>query len=281
MMTLPTHSDVLQRVRAHVSDPQLTRKTAGPAGAVDPTRPMPPKDCKPVQQRMTQQFAFLHDVPLFEGLTGSELGLITEDMTKRRFRAGDKIFEEGDPGEVLYLIESGQVRIYVHGSGKGLETSVFLCGRPGEIFGELAIVDGLPRSASATAMENTIVHTLSREAFQRHMRRAPQLALNFMKLLSVRVRYNTKQVKSLALTSVSSRLARLLLKLAQDYGVVETAGVRINTNLKQTDLASLIGATRESTNKVLSIFRREDLIRKDDGDIVVLDPELLRRKVQG
>ena len=281
-MALPIHSDALQRVRQHVTQKRPTVQSR-PIPIAKPIRPVSDAILEPKNdqtQPMNPSVLFFRSVPLFEDLSEHDLTTVVPDMTKRRFRAGDKIFREGDPGEVLYLVQSGQVRIYVHGTGTGIETSVFLCGRPGEIFGELAIVDGLPRSATATAMEETVVYTLSREAFQRHMRRVPQLALNFMKLLSVRVRYNTKQVKSLALMTVSSRLARLLLKLAQDYGVVQTAGVRINTNLKQSDLASLIGATRESTNKVLRIFRKEELICNDEGDIVVLDPEALRQKVK-
>ena len=280
-MALPTHSDALQRVRLHVQQrPTLKSRPVPTKKAVSSAAKQSVKPKIDQTQPMNRPLMFFKEVPLFEGLSDHDLNIVTPDMTKRQFQAGDKIFLEGDPGEVLYLVKSGQVRIYVHGTGTGIETSVFLCGRPGEIFGELAIVDGLPRSATATAMEDTIVYTLSRDAFQRHMRRVPQLALNFMKLLSVRVRYNTKQVKSLALMTVSSRLARLLLKLAQDYGEVQTDGVRINTNLKQADLASLIGATRESTNKVLRIFRKEELIGNDDGDIVVFDPEALRQKVQ-
>jgi len=272
-MALPTHSDALQRVRHHMQQKRPTLPTS--AIATTPTKLM----AKQKPQTNTQH-DFFQNVPLFDGLSPSQRQTIVPSMIKRHFRAGDEIFQEGDPGEVLYLVQSGQVRIYVHGSGTGVETSVFLCGRPGEIFGELAIVDGLPRSATATAMQDTVVYTLSRDEFQRHMQRIPQLSLNFMKLLSVRVRYNTKQVKSLALMTVSSRLARLLLKLAQDYGTAEEHGVRIASNLKQSDLASLIGATRESTNKVLSIFRKEALIRKVNGDIIVLDPEALRQKVQ-
>ena len=279
-MALPIHSDALERVRSHVTQQRPTVQPR-PVAITKPTPQARVVETNNDQTHpMNPSMLFFKSVPLFENLSEHDLTTVMPDMTKRRFRAGDKIFREGDLGEVLYLVQSGQVRIYVHGTGTGIETSVFLCGRPGEIFGELAIVDGLPRSATATAMEETIVYTLSREAFQRHMRRVPQLALNFMKLLSVRVRYNTKQVKSLALMTVSSRLARLLLKLAQDYGEVQTAGVRINTNLKQADLASLIGATRESTNKVLRIFRREELICNDEGDIVVLDPEALRQKVK-
>jgi CRP/FNR family cyclic AMP-dependent transcriptional regulator len=232
---------------------------------------------KPTKTIMTQSTTFLASIPLFANLPKRTLQRLATDLTPRYFAQGDTIFHQGDPGEVLYLVKSGQIRIFVHGNGQ--ETSVILFGHPGDIFGELAIVDGLPRSANATAMVNTWLYTLDREQFRAHMRYSPQLALNFMKLLTVRVRYNTKQVNSLASQGIPGRLARLLLRLAQEYGEAESYGVRINANLNDSDLASLIGASRESTNKTLSIFRRQDLIRKDNGHIIIIDPDSLRDKV--
>lgn len=204
---------------------------------------------------------------------------IAADFTRREFGAGKVIFYEGDPGQLLYLVESGQVRIFVNGLN-GQETSVVLYGRPGEIFGELAIIDGLPRSASAVAVMDTVVHTLSRERFQDFMRQWPQLALNFMQALTKKVRYNTKQVDSLASMDISRRLARKLLELGQNYGTAETQGVRLNTALTQSDLASLIGATRESTNKFLRQFRDDGLISLTNGQtIIIRDAEALRTLV--
>jgi CRP/FNR family transcriptional regulator/CRP/FNR family cyclic AMP-dependent transcriptional regulator len=166
------------------------------------------------------------------------------------------------------------VRIFLN-SLDGTETSIILCGKPGDMFGELAVLDGMPRSASALAITDTVVYTLTRAEFQAHMQAMPQLTLNFLQKLSVRMRYNTKQVDSLATMDVSKRLASKLLELAQDYGTAEANGVRIDTHLNQSDLASLIGATRESINKVLRFFRKQELIRTNAGIITILDPEAL------
>ncbi len=141
---------------------------------------------------------------------------------------------------------------------------------------ELAVIDGLPRSASAIAAEETIVHVLSRERLRAHLLTSPQLAYNFMQALSVRVRYSTLQVGNLALRDVPSRLARKLLELAQGFGRVETDGVRIDMTLTQSDLASFIGATRESTNKALGNFRRSGYIRIVQNQITIVDPDALR-----
>lgn len=222
---------------------------------------------------------FLKQASLFKGLSDRELETLAADFKKREFGAGEVIFYQGDPGHTLYLVESGQVRIFVNGID-GHETSVVLYGRPGEIFGELAIIDGLPRSASAVAIMNTIVHTLGRERFRAFMQSRPQLALNFMQTLTKKVRYNTHQMDSLASMDVSQRLARKLLELGQNYGSAEAQGVRLNTALTQSDLASMIGATRESTNKVLRQFRDDGLIALYNGQtIFIRDAEALRTLV--
>lgn len=226
----------------------------------------------------TKHLDFLKQSPLFAEIGDTQLQIIATDIVVRRFGPGEIIFREGDPGQVLYLVFSGQVRIFVNGLD-GSETSVILCGKPGDIFGELAVVDGLPRSATAVSLGDTILYTLSRENFRKHMRQCPQLALNFMRELAVRVRYNTKQMNTLASMDVSQRLARKLMDLAQIYGVAETTGVRINMPLTQTDLASLVGATRESINKSLRDFRQREWIHIQQGQITILDAESLRTQV--
>jgi CRP/FNR family transcriptional regulator/CRP/FNR family cyclic AMP-dependent transcriptional regulator len=221
---------------------------------------------------------FLKQTTLFANINEVELQAIARHIVPRTFKPGEIIFYEGDPGRFLYLVKSGQVRIFINGLD-GSETSVILFGKPGDIFGELAIIDGLNRSASAVALGATVLYTMSRESFRDQMRRHPQLALNFMKVLSQRVRYNTKQMDSLATLDVPQRLARKLLELAQDYGRAETRGVRIDMALTQTNLASLIGATRESTNKSLGEFRKQGWIHLESGQISILDPDALRAQV--
>lgn len=221
---------------------------------------------------------FLQEIPLFHELTTEQLQSISQDVQPRKFAQGEIIFREGDPGQVLYLVQSGQVRIYVNGLD-GSETSVILFGRPGDMFGELAVIDGLPRSATAVALDKTLLYTISRESFRLHMQRLPQLALNFMKELTHRVRYNTRQMDSLASLPVSQRLARKLLELAQDYGRIEADNVIIDMTLTQANLASLIGATRESTNKIMRDFRERCLIWFEYGRITILDADALRAEV--
>ncbi len=230
--------------------------------------------CTTPERRVANRVEFLKQLPLFINLSEAELNSLANDFTVRRFQQGEAIFFQDDPGQALYLIEAGRVRIYVQDES-GQETSVIFYSA-GDIFGELAAIDGMPRSASAIAADETIVHVLNRERLRAHLLASPQLAYNFMQALVVRVRYSTLQVGSLALHDVPSRLARKLLELAQGNGRVEANGVRIDMPLTQSDLASLIGATRESANKALGHFRRSGIIRIEQNHITIVDPDALR-----
>jgi len=228
--------------------------------------------------RVTAILEFLRQMPLFAGLSDTELESVARDFVTRQFRQGETIFRQGDAGQLLYLIRSGSVRIFVMDE-EGRETSVVLYG-PGDVFGELAVIDELPRSASVIAMEDTAVLALTRDQLREHMRREPLLAHNFLKALSRRLRSSTQQVETLAFLDVQGRLARRLLQLADEHGVAEEGGVRINSPLTQSDLASLIGATRESINKALGAFRRRGLVNTVQGYIVIVDPDALREEVR-
>ncbi len=234
----------------------------------------PARFAERAEQRVNNRVDFLKHISLFNGLTDTELHGLSADFASRQYRQGDMIFLQGDPGQALYLIETGRVRIYVQ-ADSGQETSVIYY-NTGDIFGELSVIDGLPRSASAVALTDTVVLMLSRERLRAQLRTMPQLAYNFMQALSVRVRYSTLQVGNRTLLEVPARLARKLVELAQLHGEVATDGVRLNVTLTQSELASLIGATRESTNKALGHLKREGVIRLDQNQITILDPDALR-----
>ena len=217
----------------------------------------------------------LRHIELFEGLTPTQLERIATDFMTRHYKMGEIIFRQGDDGATLYLIQSGQIRIFVNTLDGG-ETSMIFCGKPGQLFGELAVLDGEPRSASALAISKTTLLGIHRDQLHNHMLQLPQLGINFAKLLSKRVRYNTAQVDSLTSLDVSSRLARKLLELARDYGVTNVNGISIETKLNQTELASLVGATRERVNKALRGFKDAGILATQTGCIYILDMPALK-----
>jgi CRP/FNR family cyclic AMP-dependent transcriptional regulator len=220
--------------------------------------------------------AMLRNVRLFAGLPDRELEGLADHLGKRTFAKGMIIFHKESAGQTLYIIESGKVRIFIL-SESGQEISVNVYG-PGDVFGELALLDGLPRSAGAVALERTVTLTLHRDDFLRHLEACPRMARSIMEVLSARLRYTTAYAESLAFLDVYGRVAAKLLELAERYGV-QKEGIEIELRLTQAELASWVVASRESVNKALVAFRDQGLIEVEGQRITILDRRGLRRRV--
>ena len=222
--------------------------------------------------------AILRRVPLFAGLSDQELETLAGSLGRRTFAKGMIIFHKGGLGRSLYIIESGQVRIFSL-SETGQEISINIYG-PGELFGELAILDGLPRSAGAMAMERTVTLTLYRDDFLRCLETCPRMVKDIVAVLSRRLRYTTAYAETLAFLDVYGRVAAKLLELADRYGVAKAGAEQIELHLTQAELASWVVASRESVNKVLGTFRDQGLIQLEGQTITILDREALGRQVR-
>lgn len=197
---------------------------------------------------------FMQEVPVFSRLTPDQLEALSGRMRRRVFGRGVVIFHQGMPGHALYIIESGSVRIFVL-SEAGQEISVNIYGS-GEIFGELSLLDGLPHSASAAAMEPMAVWMLFRDDFRRVVQEIPGMAIGIIECLSARLRQTTQYAEQMVFLDVPGRVARELLQLAGRYGTRGDDGsILIDLPLTQGELATMVGATRESVNKVLAHFR--------------------------
>ena len=217
-------------------------------------------------------YDLLRHTPLFAGLSDSELARMASDLHRRCYAGGETIFHQGDPGNAVYVVASGRVRIYVP-TEEGQEVSVVFYG-PGGMFGEMALVDQKPRSATAQAMEDTVVWAMNGTHFYRHLRENYQVALNLMQLLSRRLRATTDHVRAMASLDVSRRTIQALLDLAHQQGRATPEGIRLG-RLTQQDLASLIGTSRESVNRALRALARKGLVAVLQGQIVVCRPEEL------
>jgi CRP-like cAMP-binding protein len=219
----------------------------------------------------------LREVPIFASLSDQELQVLNDSVGKRTFAKGMIIFHKDSPGRSLYVIESGKVRIFILSeSGQEISVRIYGCG---DVFGELSMLDGLPRSAGAVAMDKTEVLTLHRDDFLALLERFPRIAPGIIATLSGRVRYTTKYAERLAFLDVYGRVAARLLELADCYGVDREEGREIDLRLTQSELASLVGTTRESVNKVLGTFRDEGLIRLDGQRINILHRRGLQRRI--
>jgi CRP/FNR family transcriptional regulator, cyclic AMP receptor protein len=219
---------------------------------------------------------YLNELPLFAGLASEELADLAHSLGRRMFGRGVFIFHKGSPGQLLYIIESGRIRLFSI-SDTGQELSLNVLG-PGEFFGELALLDGRPRSSGAVTLEPTVALLLHREDLLRLLDRSPCVARNLMCVLADRLRYTTHYVEDLAFLDVHSRVAARLLELASRYSVQE-CGVEIELCLTQSELASWVASSRESVNKVLMAFRSRGLIGVEGQRISILDRRGLERQI--
>jgi CRP-like cAMP-binding protein len=219
----------------------------------------------------------LADVPLFSTLEEAEQADLLSRLRKRRYRKGEMVFLRGDPGRDLYLIESGSVKICLT-TADGKELTLALLG-PGEFFGELALLDGEPRSSDAVVMEPSQFLLLERNDFRQFLLQHPQVAHRVMEVLSRRLRDNNQLVQDAAFFDIAARLARVILRLAEQVGQPDGSSVVIGRRLTQNELAGMVGTTRESVNKWLMEYERQGMIERQNGLIRVLKPEALQRRI--
>ena len=206
----------------------------------------------------------------FRAMRPAEIDEIITFATERRFPRGTTIMSKGEPGSSMMAVLAGRIRIG-NVSHEGKEVTLNVIG-PGEIFGEIALLDGKPRSADATAAEDTTVMVVERRDFLPFMLRHETLVERVLGVLCDRLRRTSTALEEIALFEVPARLARLLVKLAADYGrpVPGGPGVRIGIKLSQRDLSNLVASSRESVNKQLKVWRDAGTIDLVDGHLIVL-----------
>lgn len=226
-------------------------------------------DNRKAQDPLTERVAFLRSLPLFAGLTGEELRFLAGEAQVREHEAGAIIFHAGDPGHTCHIIAKGKVRVYVIGEdGRELSVSIF---GPGEIIGEMALFEDLPRSASVETIEPTTTLELHQNVLLHGLEHSPTLARSLLRALSARLRHMTEDAEGLASLTVSDRLIARLRRLAEWSGRPVTNGVRITLPMTQQELAALVGTSRESVNRALATLRRQGKVHLDNGWIVLLD----------
>ena len=219
--------------------------------------------------------AALTAMPFFAGLDAAALDRVAGGTRLRRFRRGEVIFHVGDPGDALFLISSGSVKITLP-SETG-EEAILATLLPGEVFGELSLLDGAPRSATAVALEPTETMVLLRDRFRQLLATEPTIRDAVLANMAAEVRRLTTHVEDLHFLDVTGRLAKCLLRLAGEGRPEPGGGIRLRSALSQSELAAMVGCTRQSANRVIGQFTDDRLIRVDRDAIVVTDLEGLER----
>jgi CRP/FNR family transcriptional regulator, cyclic AMP receptor protein len=213
---------------------------------------------------------------LFAGLGPEALEAIARSLRIRHFRRGEVLFHEGDPGDALFIVASGAVKVVVP-SEEG-EEAILATLKRGDFLGELALLDGAPRSASAIALEATDALTLPRDQFRALADAEPAIRGALLEAMARELRRLTRHVAELHFLDLTGRLAARLVRLAEEHGErLADGSVRLDAPLTQSDLAAMIGATRQSVNKLLGEFEEEGLLRLERDSIVVADVPALAR----
>jgi CRP/FNR family transcriptional regulator, cyclic AMP receptor protein len=221
----------------------LSKHLENPERTTVDDRWAPCKDALPVADSRRGQ---LRDHFLLSALTAEDFQQLMATGSERCFVPGQSIFRRGDPGSSLIAVLGGQVRIGVCAEN-GREITLGIVGQ-GELFGEIAVIDGEGRTADATAMGACRLLVLDRRDFLPFLERCPGVAVRLLQLLCARMRKATNVCESVALHDVPMRLARLLLQLANEHGEPAGRHQRIALRLSQQELGNLIAATRESIN---------------------------------
>jgi CRP-like cAMP-binding protein len=216
----------------------------------------------------------LGKVPLFAEFDTDELGSLAELTKTRRYTAREVVFQQGDVGGAVFAILAGHVKVISPGPD-GRDTVLAIMG-PGEVFGEVSLLDGETRSATVTALEPSELAVISREVFLPFLERSPKLAIKLMQVLARRLRRLSERSEYIASLDVSARLAKTLVDLAVKYGEGDSP-VRIRVRLSQQELGEMIGATRESVNKHLRHWMEQGLTRKEGGHLLICDRAALER----
>ena len=215
----------------------------------------------------------LRQVALFAQLAAPEVRRIGELFDTALVEAGERIYQFGDRADRIYILKSGRIKV-TRASSTGKEFILYFIS-PGEIFGELAITGKEFRTGTATVLEDAFICAIDRVHFEAFMLRHPEVSLHVSRVIGRRKDSTERRVLDLISKDVRTRLANTLAELATDYGTPEERGVRIDLRLTQSDLAQLVGSTRETTSTMFNEFRRAGLVDSEGRTVWVLDPEAL------
>ena len=231
-----------------------------------------PEDNKAVPRPFaSSKLAVLRKHPYFCDLDPEAFDQLCRYAKHSTLKRGTTIVSRGDPGNSLIAVISGTVKISVSSAG-GRSAILNLIG-PGEIFGEVAVLDGLARTADATANTNCEIFSIDRREFIPFVRSQPALAMKFIELLCKRLRWTSDQVEEVILQNLPGRLASALLRLTEKYKLAP--GGR-TIAITQQEISEMVGMSRESINKQLRAWAARSWVRLEHGAIVVLNAEMLR-----
>lgn len=224
----------------------------------------------------TRKKELLRRVSLFEGVADTDLDDIVPLLRKRKCVRGQPIVEVDTPGSSLYLVERGQLKVVL---SKGDKEAILSLLKDGDFFGEMSLLDGKERSADVVALRASELYELSRDDFLRYVESHPKALLNILQMLSDRLRKADAIISDLTLLDVYGRVARFFLQLAEEEGEESEEGILIRKPPSQQQIAGMLGASRETINRVISEFVRRGIFLKDGRKLVIADEVQLDEQI--
>ena len=218
---------------------------------------------------------FLTSVPIFANLSGEQLQSLPEKLQPRRYQRGEVIFHEDDPADRMHIIVDGRVKIFI-ASEDGRERDIALF-QSGDCFGEMALLDGSSRSATATAVAATETMVLFRQDFLDFLGENPELAADVNTMLVQRLRNINQMLGHMVFLDVPTRVAKQLLTLAEIYSEDAKPGDEIVVPMGQDEPARLVGASRETVSRALNSYRRLGMLDTSHRRITITDLAGLER----
>jgi len=223
---------------------------------------------------MKEYSEYLAKIPIFQDLSAEELNQIGQLARVRNYKKNMIVFMEGEPGEALYFVISGKVKISKT-TDDGREQILHIL-QHGDVFAEVVLIDGGPYPASSEVIEAGQIGMLLNNDVENLIRSNPEIALKLLRLMSKRLRMAQRQVRDLALKDTYGRLAAMLLMLGKEHGEETTDGIKIDLPLSRQELANLIGTTRETVTRILGDFKKYRCLDLDKQAIIIIDKEKLK-----
>jgi CRP/FNR family cyclic AMP-dependent transcriptional regulator len=202
----------------------------------------------------------------------SQLEKLTRMLEVKR---GTRIYLPGDPSDQIFLLKSGVIKISM--TTPDHRDVILALLHPGDIFGELAVVDDAPRDHVAEAYDDCVICAMSRDTVLRVIHETPEIGFQITKLIGLRLRTFRSRIEELLCKSAHARIAHALLELADRHGILDTDGVLITLRLSQGDLGRLVGLSRETVNAILQEWREQNLLEMDRRTVRLRDPDRLRQ----
>ena len=216
---------------------------------------------------------YLKHIRLFDGISSSDMQEMEKITHMEEVKKRQPLYLPGDPSSSVYLLKKGRVKIAnTAPSGKEVTFEIL---EPGEVFGELEVLEDAPRSTSAEALDDTLICVIPRKDFDQYLAMHPNVTVKLTKLIGLRLRKIQSRVEDLVFRDVPARLAHLLVELGKTDGVTDKQGIRLKAKLTHQEMANLIGCSRETVSATMGHFRDQGLIHVDGRTITIVNEKRL------